>query len=216
MKHAPKPTVYADTVFRSRLEASWAAFFDLAGWRWQYEPYDLKGWTPDFLIEGAHPMLVEVKPIDWSLGGKAIEDNYSALAKAIEHAKAENWGEAEYEVLLLGTAPWLLPHAREPALGLFVACLGNEYSTDPAIVYEGYDPQCLDVGAMLGWYGYRVGGQADGDHHIKTITYDEVLAIWRRARALTQWKKPIAPPQEFIPAGRAMADVVRKMKRGDA
>ena len=31
------PTTYADVKFRSRLEARWAAFFDLAGWRWEYE-----------------------------------------------------------------------------------------------------------------------------------------------------------------------------------
>jgi hypothetical protein len=42
------PTRYGGVQFRSRLEARWAAFFDLAGWRWQYEPIDLAGWIPDF------------------------------------------------------------------------------------------------------------------------------------------------------------------------
>jgi hypothetical protein len=45
------PTRYKSTLFRSRLEARWAAFFDLMGWCWQYEPIDLEGWTPDFLVE---------------------------------------------------------------------------------------------------------------------------------------------------------------------
>lgn len=58
-------------LFRSRLEARWAAFFDLAGWKWEYEPIDLNGWTPDFRItfpcshsecSGNHTLLVEVKP----------------------------------------------------------------------------------------------------------------------------------------------------------
>jgi hypothetical protein len=68
---AAHPTLYKDVMFRSRLEARWAAFFDLVDWGWQYEPYDLKGWTPDFLVRfecghsecaGFHELLVEVKP----------------------------------------------------------------------------------------------------------------------------------------------------------
>ena len=64
---ASKPTRYRGTAFRSRLEARWAAFFDLAGWRWEYEPFDLKGWVPDFALIGADsPVLVEVKPVCWT------------------------------------------------------------------------------------------------------------------------------------------------------
>lgn len=65
------PTLYDDVLFRSRLEARWAAFFDLAGWKWEYEPIDLEGWTPDFRVvfhcghsecNGSHTLLIEVKP----------------------------------------------------------------------------------------------------------------------------------------------------------
>lgn len=56
------PTLYRGIQYRSRLEARWAAFFDLLGWRFQYEPFDLNGWIPDFLLVGART-LVEVKPI---------------------------------------------------------------------------------------------------------------------------------------------------------
>jgi len=45
------PTTYNGTQFRSRLEARWAAYFDLAGWDWEYEPVDLNGWSPDFRVE---------------------------------------------------------------------------------------------------------------------------------------------------------------------
>jgi hypothetical protein len=59
-----KPTIYKGTKFRSRLEARWAAFFDLIGWRYQYEPFDLNGWTPDFQVFGrdGRSILLEVKP----------------------------------------------------------------------------------------------------------------------------------------------------------
>lgn len=45
------PTRYRGTQFRSRLEARWAAFFDLVGWSWNYEPFDLLGYVPDFIVE---------------------------------------------------------------------------------------------------------------------------------------------------------------------
>ena len=63
------PTVYKGRNYRSRLEARWAAFFDLCGWEYEYEPCDLNGWFPDFRItypNGAYSektVLAEVKPI---------------------------------------------------------------------------------------------------------------------------------------------------------
>lgn len=53
------PTLYEGTWFRSRLEARFAAWFDLLGWPWDYEPFDLDGWIPDFRTGG---LLWEVKP----------------------------------------------------------------------------------------------------------------------------------------------------------
>ena len=60
-----KPTAYAGVRFRSQLEATWAAFFDVAGMPWEYEPVHLPGWVPDFRLFGR--FLCEVKPI--SMGG---------------------------------------------------------------------------------------------------------------------------------------------------
>lgn len=63
------PTTYAGVNFRSRLEARWAAMFDLLKWEWKYEPIDLNGWSPDFLLDagvifGSYQVVfVEVKPI---------------------------------------------------------------------------------------------------------------------------------------------------------
>lgn len=58
------PTSYGGVNFRSRLEARWAAFFDLLGWPWEYEPIDLAGYIPDFILDGR--VLVEVKPLLWT------------------------------------------------------------------------------------------------------------------------------------------------------
>ncbi len=58
---------YKGITFRSTLEARWAAFFDLCGWRWAYEPdIGSKSWLPDFSLKGYDEnFYVEVKPIDW-------------------------------------------------------------------------------------------------------------------------------------------------------
>lgn len=73
MKYAAIPTVYKGVQMRSRLEARWAAFFDLMGYDWQYEPIDLDGWIPDFSVrikrekkfpaDDIRPYLMEVKPL---------------------------------------------------------------------------------------------------------------------------------------------------------
>lgn len=66
-----KPTTYAGVRFRSQLEATWAAFFDVAGMPWEYEPVTLPGWVPDFRLFGR--FLCEVKPIEMSGFSVALE-----------------------------------------------------------------------------------------------------------------------------------------------
>ncbi len=48
-----KPTIYNNRLYRSRLEARWAAMFDFIGWDFEYEPEPLKTWSPDFLLTQA-------------------------------------------------------------------------------------------------------------------------------------------------------------------
>lgn len=63
-----KPTVYNGRLYRSRLEAKWAAFFDLTGWKFEYEPSEMCGRNPDFLLHcnskaySTNHILVEIKP----------------------------------------------------------------------------------------------------------------------------------------------------------
>lgn len=50
-------------MFRSRIEAKWAEVFDQLKWKWEYEPFDLEWYIPDFIITFANgkQLLVEVK-----------------------------------------------------------------------------------------------------------------------------------------------------------
>lgn len=110
------PTRYAGVNFRSRLEARWAAFFDLAGWKWEYEPAspEFDFWIPDFRLT---PQLnirqkrdrnevritrvdvyCEVKPIDFE-ADLSRENRMGPYKKALLHSH-KVW------VLCLGRAPF--------------------------------------------------------------------------------------------------------------
>lgn len=57
------PCSYNGLNFRSLLEGRIAYFFDKMGFDWQYEPFELDGYIPDFLLlEEGMPIIVDVKP----------------------------------------------------------------------------------------------------------------------------------------------------------
>ena len=66
-KYPARPTRFAGVEFRSRLEATWAAFFSLAQWWWEYEPKKTGavGWLPDFRIT-ARPAPGRARTRGWS------------------------------------------------------------------------------------------------------------------------------------------------------
>lgn len=83
------PTEYRGTRFRSRLEARWACFFDNCGWPWEYEPIDLNGYIPDFILTFSEPVLVEVKPVLY----------YCEFAQHWPRIKESGWDK---EAMILG------------------------------------------------------------------------------------------------------------------
>ena len=93
---APIATVYRGVSYRSRLEAKWAAFMDRIGWCYDYEPFDLGDWSPDFLIRIAsgQEFLAEVKPIT-EFDAAASEK----MAKAAKEARVSG------AIWLLASAP---------------------------------------------------------------------------------------------------------------
>jgi hypothetical protein len=90
--------------------------FALLGWHWMYQPpFEFKSWKPEFLIRGAKPIFVAVRPItdfDSALGDKIVD----ALG-----VKESFYGDnADYEALIC--APIFLPKTILVSLGL-VGCL---------------------------------------------------------------------------------------------
>ena len=94
MSHTGIPTTYNGVRFRSRTEARWAAMFGRLGWRWAYEPLDLDGYIPDFILDfDDGPLLVEVKA---AVTVKELSEAWTKL----EHS---GW---EHEALLVGGTLW--------------------------------------------------------------------------------------------------------------
>lgn len=85
-----KPTEYAGVLFRSKLEATWARFFDVIGLAWEYEPCRMPFWVPDFLIDGW--WLAEVKPMP-VIGTSAVHD--PVFKKAVRR----------FDTVILGDGP---------------------------------------------------------------------------------------------------------------
>lgn len=82
------PTMYNGIQFRSRLEATWARFFDLLELNWTYEPEGFDGWIPDFMVYGdSDYWFVEVKPmLETSSGLDSNVDRYKKLSKACDES----------------------------------------------------------------------------------------------------------------------------------
>lgn len=185
------PTYYGGVNFRSRLEARWAAMFDLLGWRWDYEPLDLDGWIPDFVIHGIKPILVEVKPIfefDEALGRKI-------QSKA--QLDIEDWSTAhlKYEAIVCGAGLVRSDYLDE------VCGIGWlwDWNWSAGVIMDipaNFRPE----GCKLKFsqrefglshdnmsYGDRVTGWRDGGH-LHPIDPDELETLWRFAGNRVQWR----------------------------
>ena len=64
--------IYQGLEFKTRLEAKWAAFFDLAEWSWWVNPIAIGDWRPDFKVKfkcehsecgGDHTLLASILPV---------------------------------------------------------------------------------------------------------------------------------------------------------
>jgi hypothetical protein len=186
------PTVYGGLQFRSRLEARWAAFFDLIGWSWSYEPIDLDGYIPDFIVtpnvepvrygqtvRPVQPLLVEVKPVLTLDGFAEYEGRIQATA----------W---PHEALVVGAQ--LLPATCCNSYGHLLAGWlaerwpgSHEWSWGPAVLYSCGPP--AHVGLLHGEQSYHCRicgwhcGKDYGDAGAVTLRHQ-----WREAQNRTQWQ----------------------------
>lgn len=180
-------TMYRNRRYRSRLEARWAVMFDLLSWRYEYEPYDLRGFIPDYALFGAEEIITEVKPYS-----SLEEFDRGKILAALKGT--EKWGK---EVLLLGST--LIAAAmpiwdNRPAvilgfLGEFEKGVGREFGGEywfsRAILnyYEGKWGFYHEEGCFKD----RITGLYEGDHYLCNPGYEEVLKLWNQAGNIVQW-----------------------------
>lgn len=131
------PTTYRHGEFRSRLEARWAAFFDLVGWSWVYEPLDAEGYIPDFLIQGRIPFFVEVGPC-------ITQQDYEAKTAKPDRVAAS----LRHDVLVVGVSP--LPDLHIGGSGHLAAGWLGEFFDDEGILAWDAGVWAWDIG--LGIY----------------------------------------------------------------
>lgn len=164
-------TKYAGCTFRSRTEARWAALFDTLSWDWDYEPFDLKGYIPDFVLAFPHaPVLVEVK------AAACMAD----LEPHREKIERSGW-EGEY--LIVGSYPF------RSASWTDAATLGRMEGG------EAVFQRCVKCGDFSffdsnGGWGCRVCGAYDGDRLIDPQSFDYASELFRMASGRVQWKPP--------------------------
>lgn len=162
------PTQYGGINFRSRLEAKWACFFDALGWTWDYEPLDLAGYIPDFLITVLGPspyasghdlppqqMLVECKPFG----------TLSEIQREWQTKIEQTWNGS---ALLVGNAPILVPDGMILGSGLW-----SETWKKAHLLYH----------SKFGWVPLPEKAGARGLTHLF-----EARMAWNEACNKTQWK----------------------------
>ncbi len=178
------PTSYGGRNYRSRLEARWAAMFDLFHWKYEYEPFDINGWFPDFSISCKNEkgrILVEVKPID-----KPDLDLHDRLNKACPI-------DAE-EILVLGSTIYAYSLCKNHDLDPCYVRLGwiRDYPAgwSEALLNLTYNSTDYPIGfySFHGSYQDRITGIYDGDAHIGMVDPYDILEKWQEAGNRVQYK----------------------------
>jgi hypothetical protein len=140
-KYKAIPTLYKGVQYRSRLEAKWAAFFDIIGWGFAYEPFDLEGWWPDFKIvtNVGSSFLVEVKPI-------SLMD----IQLRLKLARATDYAEG---ILIVGESPFgtgKISKKEEWHIDIDVSGIPQEWlPTEPPTV-SVKTPNCIGMASVWG------------------------------------------------------------------
>ena len=169
------PTIYNDILFRSRLEAKWAKVFDALNWKWEYEPIDLNGYIPDFVLQFYKPIIVEVKPI---LQIDGFHEFYSKILQS-------GWNG---EALILGAT---LFKSYDWSEGLIIGKL-NDHTEFSNAIFE----RCRNCGSFsffheTGGWECRINGCYEGDHYLSISDYHNKIIhdAWKKASNEVQWRK---------------------------
>jgi len=164
--------------------------FDFFGWKYEYEPYDLKGWIPDFALFGAEEIVVEIKTYNL-----LKEFDTEKILTALRGT--EKWGK---EILLLGSTLTASSNtgvtwAGRPAvilgyLGEFAKGVGREFGGEywfSGAILNYYNRE-WGFYHEEGCYKDRITGLYEGDHYLYNPDYEEAIELWNKAGNIVQWR----------------------------
>jgi len=192
--------------FRSRIEAQWAYIFEKLEWNWEYEPIDLEGYIPDFIIkfDNDKEILIEIK------GDTNIWKNYEEHKNKIINSGwkgvfgilgsvykiSEHWGDSKCPII--GKVCYFVESE-------------NEYIDDDLIIRkekDKYDKKAEEkwfLGGDLAVYDICGGYWKD---IIETKTHFEKL--WIEAKNSVQWKGM----QNMQQIKNKILDIEKDMRKG--
>ena len=173
-------TKYRGITFLHRLEATWAAFFDECRWWWEYQPFDLPGWSPDFAIwcDDERTVLVAIAPT-WA----AMDSVMATINQANPiDARAELPGCDA--ALILGPSPFY--HGGHvccweyEAFGMLADDL--EWNCAMLTISPRNPSYRLDVHQDTGGWGSWISGVRSGDSWAGQYDADLVRELWGNAK----------------------------------
>jgi hypothetical protein len=186
------PTTYNGIRFRSRLEAKWACMFDQLGWRWHYEPLDLNGWIPDFLLESEkNHVLVEVKPTT-DFDDATIRKIEAAFGYVDSGDESLPYITDEYHILLCGLGVFK-PNDEYGDPNSIGWLLDNGWGcgwNDAVIIYPRHNKGKWGLTSGITGCWADVLRDDYGKHLCDYASFEDIQRFWATACNVTQWRAP--------------------------
>lgn len=165
--------------YRSRLEAKYGEFFRLLGWPARYEPFDLPGWSPDFLIESKlypdHPILIEVKPF---ITDRVIQEQ----RQRVRNAK-------NFFVILVGGEPFF-DNNGYLSMGWVIFQPNDHF--DLTADWKDYQNQTFDIGSFTMAFDGIIFDDSENRKSFVSAndnSIEKLVEIWNKACSNVQWLK---------------------------
>jgi len=168
--------------YRSRLEAKYGEFFRLLGWDAIYEPFDIPGWSPDFMIPSKlypdHPILIEVKPF---ITEKIIEEQRQRVKNAKNFFVILVGGEPLFDNNGYLSMGWVIyqPEAKENSV------------FDDTADWKDHQNDTFDIGSFTMSYDGVIFGDANRKAFVQAndSSIEKLIEIWNKACSNVQWLK---------------------------
>jgi hypothetical protein len=171
--------------FRSRIEAQWACIFEKLGWDWEYEPIDLQGYIPDFIIKfDEDEILIEIKgdtniwkeEVYKEHKEKIIKSGWKGIFGILgsTYKNSENWGDNNC-----------------PIIGIVCYQYDSKWIDDDLIIRKEGDRRHKCLNLKDGWFfgGDLLLYDICGGFWKDTIeTKKDFEKIWVDAKNKVQWK----------------------------